>query len=272
MRPVEGAPPAFVLYPAIDLRGGRCVRLQQGEPARQQVFSSDPVAVARGFVAEGAQALHVVDLDGAFAGAPQQLPLVAALVRAAGVPVQFGGGLRAVADVEAALEAGVWRVVVGTRALEPAFFGELLRRFGPERIVAGLDVRGRRVVVAGWQGEAAVDLPEAAERLRGLGAQEAVCTQVLRDGMLAGPDLAAVDVVAAAGLRVVASGGVSSLADVRALAARTTQGVAGAIVGRALYTGTLRLSAALAAAREGLGAVPAAGGGVRPGSPDPGPR
>ncbi len=245
--------PGFTVYPAIDLRAGRCVRLRQGDPERQEVFSADPEEVARAFVAEGALALHVVDLDGAFSGRPAQLPLVARVVRAAGVPVQLGGGLRSAEDVEAALAAGVWRVVLGTRALDPVFFAGLLRRFGPERVIAGLDVRGDRVAIEGWRGEADLGLREAATRLRALGAEEAVCTQVRRDGMLSGPDLDAVDVVRATGLRVVASGGVAGAEDVRALAALASGGVAGVVVGRALYTGALRLRDALDAACRGAG-------------------
>jgi len=239
----------FTLYPAIDLRDGRCVRLIQGDPARQEVVAADPVETARRWVGEGAVALHVVDLDGAFAGRPMQLPLLEAIVRAAGVPVQFGGGLRAEADVRAALDAGAARVVVGTRALEEGFFTGVLGRWGAQRIVAGIDARGDEVAVAGWREGAGVGLDVAARRLAGWGAEVAVCTQVQRDGMLGGPDLDGIRRVAAHGLAVVASGGVTTEGDISALAAMAGQGVCGAILGRALYAGRITLPAALLAAR-----------------------
>lgn len=241
-------PRRLTLYPAIDLRAGRCVRLLQGDPDRQEVFSDDPVAMAQAWVASGARALHVVDLDGAFAGRPLQLDLVRRIVHAVSVPVQVGGGLRTAADVEAVFAAGAARAVVGTRALEGRFFGALLRRFGPAAIIAGLDARGDRVAIQGWQADGGVTLARAAADLRALGCAEAVYTQVQRDGMLGGPDLVGLEVLLTAGLRVVASGGIARVADIRALAGLTARGVTGAILGRALYTGALRLDAALAAA------------------------
>lgn len=239
----------FTIFPAIDLREGRAVRLIQGDPARQEVVAADPLEAARGFVAEGARALHVVDLDGAFAGRPQQLPLLQAIAAAVPVPVQFGGGLRREEDVRQALAAGASRVVVGTRALEQGFFTGLLAAHGPERIVAGIDARGEEVAVAGWREGSGVLLQEAARRLATWGCRLAVYTQVRRDGMLAGPDLEGLEVVAAEGLAVIASGGVTTEADIAALAARAGGGVCGAILGRALYAGRITLSAALRAAQ-----------------------
>ncbi len=235
----------LLLLPAIDLRGGRCVRLVQGDPGREQVFGDDPGAMARRWVAEGAQALHVVDLDGAFAGRPQQLHHLQAIAAAAGVPVQFGGGLRTEQDVQAALDAGAARVVVGTRALEEAFFRGLLERWGPERVMAGLDARGDTVAVAGWVEQSGVPVQTAAARLRAWGAELAVYTQVQRDGMLAGPDLEGIGTVMAQGLGVIASGGVTTAEDIRTLA---ELGAAGAILGRTLYAGRITLAEALEAA------------------------
>ena len=237
----------FVLLPAIDLRAGRCVRLLQGDPERQEVFASDPVEVARRFIAAGAEALHVVDLDGAFAGRPQQLPLLAAIA-ALGVPVQFGGGLRTVGAVADAFGAGATAVVVGTRALEEGFVRELLGRWGAGRVLAGLDARGDSVAVSGWRESAGISLRDAAAALRSWGAQTAVYTQVERDGMLGGPDLSGLERVAASGLRVVASGGVTTTGDIAELLARSRGGVCGAILGRALYTGRIALAHALRAA------------------------
>lgn len=243
-----------MVYPAIDLRGGVAVRLQQGDPTRQEMVAADPVEAARRWAAEGAAALHVVDLDGAFAGAPVHLELVGAMARAVSVPVRLGGGLRTVADIAAALAAGVDSVVVGTRALEADFLQSVLDRWGPERVVVGLDARGDEVAVAGWRSGSGVRLADAAAQVRAWGAAEAVFTQVQRDGMLSGPDLDGLRQVVNAGLRVVASGGVSSAADVAFLAALEPAGVCGAILGRALYAGRITLAEALRAAASG-GAV-----------------
>ena len=242
---------AFTVLPAIDLRARQCVRLVQGDPAQSEVFAHDPVAVACRFVAEGARALHVVDLDGAFAGHPCQLDLVADIVRAAAVPVQFGGGLRRASDVDAAFASGVDRVVLGTRALDPAFFGGMLAKWGPKRIVAGLDARGAELAVAGWRERTGLDAGAVAARLRAAGAERAVYTQVQRDGMLAGPDLEGIGRIADRGLQVIASGGVTTAEDIRTLAAMHPRGVCGAILGRALYAGRVTLAEALAAAAFG---------------------
>jgi phosphoribosylformimino-5-aminoimidazole carboxamide ribotide isomerase len=239
---------SFTVFAAVDLRGGRAVRLRRGDPGAEEVFGEDPVAVARRWVAEGAPWLHVVDLDGAFAGHPVQLDLLRRIAAAVSVPVQAGGGLRSVEDVAQALAAGAARVVLGTRALDPAFLARLLDRFGPERVVGGLDARGRRVAVAGWRQDAGVERGEAARRLAALGLREVVYTQVERDGTLEGPDLEGVAEVAAAGLRVVASGGVADVADVARLAAWRGRGVVGVVLGRALYTGRIGLREALEAA------------------------
>ncbi len=241
------------MWPAIDLRGRQCVRLVQGDPDQAEVFARDPVAVACRFAAEGATALHVVDLDGAFAGRPRQLDLVADIVRAAAVPVQFGGGLRSERDVEAAFEAGVARVVLGTRALDPSFLEGMLQRWGPDRLLAGLDARGEELAVAGWQERTGLDAAAAAARLRAAGVESAVYTQVQRDGMLAGPDLEGIRRIAASGLQVIASGGVTTAEDIRTLSAMRSQGVCGAILGRALYAGRVTLAEALAAAAFAAG-------------------
>ena len=238
----------FTLLPAIDLRGGLCVRLEQGDPARQRVFGADPVAMARRWADAGAQMLHVVDLDGAFAGAPRQIDQLAAITAAVPVPVEFGGGLRQVEHVEAAIAAGAARVVVGTRALEPAFLAELIRRFGTERVVAGLDARGDTVAIAGWQVSGGLGLDEAARQVRNCGVRLALFTQVERDGTLSGPDFPRIRRLLASGLAVLASGGITTAEDIRRLAALAPGGLAGAVLGRALYDGGLTLEAALGAA------------------------
>jgi phosphoribosylformimino-5-aminoimidazole carboxamide ribotide isomerase len=236
-----------IVIPAVDLRGGRAVRLYQGRSERETVFSDDPVATAARWAALGAQRLHVVDLDGAFAGTPRQTALVAALVAAvAPVPVQVGGGLRDLAAVEAALGAGARWAVVGTRAaLDPAFLHDVCRAF-PGRVVVAVDGHGPRVAVKGWTEAAVVTVREVAARAREAGAVALLYTDVSRDGTGLGPNVEETAALAReTGMPVLASGGVGSVDDLRRLAA--IPGVAGAVVGRALYTGAVDLREALAA-------------------------
>jgi len=241
----------MTVYPAIDLRGGRCVRLLQGAFERETVYGDDPVAVARGFEAVGARWLHVVDLDGARAGHPVQHELVARICAAVHIPVQLGGGLRDRAAIEAAFATGASRVVVGTTAAhDPDRCGELCAAH-PGRVVVGLDVRAGQVRVAGWTEAATPDPLALARRVATLGAAAIVYTDIARDGTQGGPDLERTSAIArAAGVPVIASGGIGSLDDVRAVAARAADGVAGMIIGRALYTGAIRLAEALEAAGD----------------------
>ena len=241
----------MTVYPAIDLRGGRCVRLLQGAFERETVYGDDPVAVARGFEAAGARWLHVVDLDGARAGHPVQHELVARICAAVHIPVQLGGGLRDRAAIEAAFATGASRVVVGTTAAhDPDRCGELCAAH-PGRVVVGLDVRAGQVRVAGWTEAATPDPLALARRVATLGAAAIVYTDIARDGTERGPDLERTSAIArAAGVPVIASGGIGSLDDVRAVAARAADGVAGMIIGRALYTGAIRLADALEAAGD----------------------
>ena len=241
----------MTVYPAIDLRGGRCVRLLQGAFERETVYGDDPVAVARGFEAAGARWLHVVDLDGARAGHPVQHELVARICAAVHIPVQLGGGLRDRAAIEAAFATGASRVVVGTTAAhDPDRCGELCAAH-PGRVVVGLDVRAGQVRVAGWTEAATPDPLALARRVATLGAAAIVYTDIARDGTQGGPDLERTSAIArAAGVPVIASGGIGSLDDVRAVAARAADGVAGMIIGRALYTGAIRLAEALEAAGD----------------------
>jgi len=241
----------MTVYPAIDLRGGRCVRLLQGAFEHETVYGDDPIAVARGFEAAGARWLHVVDLDGARAGRPVQHELVARICAAVHLPVQVGGGLRDRAAIDTALASGATRVVVGTTAAQdPDRCGELFAAH-PGRVVAGLDVRDDQVRVAGWIEAAPVDPLTLARRMAALGAAAIVFTDIARDGTQHGPNLERTSAVArAAGIPVIASGGVGSLDDVRAIAACANDGVAGMIIGRALYTGAIRLADALEAAGD----------------------
>ena len=239
----------FEVIPAIDLRDGRCVRLAQGDFDRMTVFGDDPVGVARRWQSAGAQRIHVVDLDGAREGRPRQLEVAGVIAGAVDVPVQLGGGLRTNADVEAALDAGVDRVVLGTAALEDEdFLASSLARFD-ERIAVGIDARDGRVAVRGWLDVSATDALAFAQAVAGHGTRTIIYTDIARDGMLGGPNTAAVErmVRAVPGVEVIASGGVGALDDLLAL--RRT-GARGAIVGKALYTGAVDLTTAVAAMRN----------------------
>lgn len=236
------------LWPAIDLRGGKCVRLLQGDYARETVFGDDPVAMARTFVAAGAKRLHIVDLDGAKDGQPSQAPLIARMVTAAGVPCQLGGGVRTLDTARAYLDAGVARVVVGSVAVErPDLLVELAETF-PGQVVLGLDARDGKVAVRGWLETSGLTAVEVARRHASLPLAALVYTDIATDGMLSGPNLHALEeMVAAVPLPIVASGGVACADDIRRV---VTTGCAGCIVGRALYEAKVTIPEALAAAGE----------------------
>ena len=241
----------MIVIPAIDLREGRCVRLHQGRSDRETVFSEDPVAVARGWKDLGAERLHVVDLDGAFAGEPKQSALVGTIVAAvAPVPVEVGGGLRDLRAVESALETGVAWAVVGTRAaLDRAFLSEVCRRH-PGRIIVAVDARGARVAIKGWTEVVEETVAEVGARARDAGAAALLYTDVSRDGTETGPNVEETESLARrVGMPLLASGGVGRVEDLRRLAA--IPGVLGTVVGRALYTGAIDLREASAAASAG---------------------
>ena len=236
----------MILVPAVDVRDGRCVRLRQGRADAETVFGEDPVAAAQQWAALGAPRLHVVDLDGAFAGAPRQTALIARMIAAvAPVPVEVGGGLRDEAAIEAVLAAGARWAVVGTRAaLDPAFLREAGRRW-PDRLVVAVDARGERVAVKGWTDTVDESLTDVGRRALEAGAAALLYTDVSRDGTGLGPNVETTAALArAVPLPVLASGGVGSVADLLALAG--VPGVAGVVVGRALYTGAVDLREALA--------------------------
>jgi phosphoribosylformimino-5-aminoimidazole carboxamide ribotide isomerase len=227
----------MTIYPAIDIKGGRCVRLTQGRADQETVYAENPADVAADFRAAGSAWVHVVDLDGAFAGEPQNLAAVRAIV-AAGMKVELGGGLRTRAAVERALGFGVSRVVIGTRAAESeAFVGELVQAFG-DRIAVGIDAKNGQVAVKGWVDTTGVGALALAQRMAALGVATLIYTDIGTDGMLTGPNLAAQEaMLAAVSCRVIASGGVSRRDDVIALAklAQRHAHLDGVIVGKALY-------------------------------------
>ena len=241
----------LTLYPAIDIRDGRAVRLTQGRSDEETVYGDDPVEVARGFAATGTAWLHVVDLDAAFTGEPRNRHLIEAIVDETGCRVQASGGVRTLADVEASLVYGAERVVLGTMALkEPSFVQQVLATVGP-KIAVGLDARGTILQARGWTEEAG-DLFEALESFTAMGVPRFVYTDVARDGMLAGPNLEMLQRVAdATTAHITASGGVSSLEDLEAIA-NCHERVDAAIVGKALYSERFTLAEALATA-EGAG-------------------
>jgi len=235
------------LFPAIDLRGGRCVRLYQGDYGRETVYGDDPVAQARAFAAAGAPWVHVVDLDAARTGQPVNRPIIAAVAEAIDVPLQVGGGVRDDESAAALFDAGVARVVVGTAALEDPDF--VRRLAAKHRVAVGLDVNGREVAVRGWLEGSGRGLDEVAAEFAGAGVDALVVTQIARDGTLEGPDLELYrELLASTPIEVVASGGVGTRADIRALAnVRVNErGLSGAIVGRALYEGRFTIEQAVA--------------------------
>jgi phosphoribosylformimino-5-aminoimidazole carboxamide ribotide isomerase len=237
----------FELIPAIDLLGGRCVRLAQGRYDAATVYDADPAAAARRFAAHAVPRLHVVDLDGARAGRPINCDAVRAIVDAVGtMPVQLGGGLRDLAAVEAAFAIGVDRVVLGTAALrDPELVRIAARRF-PGRIAVGLDAKDGRVSVEGWLEVGEATVVEVAKRFEDAGVAALVHTDIARDGVLAGPNLdASAALAGAVGIPVIVSGGVASEDDLVAAARLAPRGIAGVIAGRALYTGAIDLASAL---------------------------
>jgi phosphoribosylformimino-5-aminoimidazole carboxamide ribotide isomerase len=237
------------LYPAIDILGGNAVRLVKGDFAAKTVYDEDPLSAARTWTQAGARFLHVVDLDGAKAGEPANLQQLRRIVQELGVPVQYGGGLRSLSAVDAALSAGAARVILGTAAFaDPDLLREALAVHGPERVLVSVDVRGGHVATAGWTQSTDQTAGAVIERLQAAGVQELVYTNVDRDGMLEGPDLPEVrDVAAVVSGRLVYSGGIGSLDDLRGLAALEEPSLAGVIVGKALYEGRFTIEEAQAA-------------------------
>jgi len=236
----------MILYPAIDLKDGACVRLLRGDMAQATVFGTDPAAQARAFQDAGCAWLHLVDLNGAFAGRPVNAPAVEAILAAVAVPCQLGGGIRDMATIAFWLDRGLARVILGTAAVEdPALVRSAARAF-PGRIAVGIDARGGRVATRGWASETGVMATDLARSFEDAGVAAIIYTDIDRDGAMQGPNVEATAALArAVAIPVIASGGVARMADLLAL--RDTGVIAGAISGRALYEGAIDLSAALSA-------------------------
>jgi phosphoribosylformimino-5-aminoimidazole carboxamide ribotide isomerase len=260
---------SLIVFPAIDLRHGEVVRLRQGNPAAQTVFDNDPVIAARRWESAGAVWLHIVNLDGALGSetnAPSSnsvglrvmedpglnLRALTAVRAATSLPIQFGGGIRSLRDAAIAIESGASRVILGTAAVEhPEVVSEILKELGPSGVVVALDARDGKVSTHGWQSVSSAGVLDLAHRMRALGVERVLYTDVARDGMLSGVDVeGTAELARQSGLRVIASGGVATLSDIRELALHRDAGIEGVVVGQAIYSGTLDLRAAIAAGSE----------------------
>jgi phosphoribosylformimino-5-aminoimidazole carboxamide ribotide isomerase len=251
----------MIVYPAIDLRRGLCVRLRQGEPTEETVYGDDPVACAQRWTRTGAEWLHIVNLDGAFAGAlgthshdelPVNLRCLREIASSVDTPIQFGGGVRTLRDVQTVLRLGATRAILGTVAVQqPELVSVAIERFGPDHIAVGLDARDGVILTHGWQQTSYVTAVDLAREMAQRGVRTVIYTDISRDGMLSGVNVSATASLAMqTGLRVIASGGVASLEDIHSLLQVASTGVEGVIIGRALYTGAVRLDQAIAVAKE----------------------
>jgi phosphoribosylformimino-5-aminoimidazole carboxamide ribotide isomerase len=236
----------MIILPAIDLKGGRCVRLEQGMPDKEKVYSGDPAEMARTWARRGAQWLHVVDLDGAFAGEPKNLTALKAIRAAVDIPIQFGGGNRTLDTLERVFALGIDRLVLGTAALrEPEFLRAACGRFG-DRTAVGIDARGGKVAVKGWSDVTDTDAVDFADEVARQGAGLIIYTDIARDGMMSGPNTNALKRMAeSVSIPVIASGGISQLSDVSDICGLVPGRIVGMIIGKALYEGAFTLESAL---------------------------
>jgi phosphoribosylformimino-5-aminoimidazole carboxamide ribotide isomerase len=242
---------AVILFPAIDLKNGECVRLEQGDMARATVFNLDPAAQAKSFAAQGFEYLHVIDLDGAFAGKPMNAHAVEAMLKAVTLPLQLGGGIRDLKTVEAWLAKGVARVIIGTAAVRDSALVKAAAKAFPGRVAVGLDARDGRVAVEGWAQTSQLTALEIARRFEDAGVAAIIFTDIARDGLLKGLNLEATIALAdKISIPVIASGGLASIEDIRAMLIPRAKKLAGAIAGRALYDGRLDTARALALIRN----------------------
>lgn len=242
----------MLLIPAIDIREGRCVRLVEGRPDRQTVYSDQPLDVAKSWQQQGAQYLHVVDLDGAFAGIPRNLAIINEIVSELDIPVQVGGGIRDYKTIQLLLHNGVSRVILGTAAIsDPDLVRGAVAQYR-DKIVVGIDARDGKVAVQGWAVESVITAEQLALQMKQIGVSRIVFTDISRDGTLRGPNLEATGQLArTTGLKVIASGGVSSYDDIRRLKSLHADGVEGAIIGKALYDGKIDFKSALQLVAQG---------------------
>ena len=240
----------MIIFPAIDIRGGKCVRLTEGRFDQETIFADQPVDMAVRWEHEGAEYLHVVDLDGALAGKPVNMAVITEIVKVVKIPVQLGGGIRTLDNIKACLEAGVQRVILGSIAVrEPKLVAAACKQYG-DRIVVGIDARDGQAAVEGWGEAGGISAEELAKRMAQAGVARIIYTDISRDGMLSGVNVTdTASLARQAGIPVIASGGVRDMADMKAIKAAETAGIEGVIVGKAIYMGTLQLRDALKLAR-----------------------
>lgn len=242
----------MIIYPAIDIRGGRCVRLTEGRFDAETVFADDPAEMAVKWQDCGAEFLHLVDLDGALAGEGRNLPAVKRILEQVKIPVQLGGGIRSLKTIETLLALGVTRLILGSAAVKnPELVQEACKKY-PGHIAVGIDARNGEAAIEGWEQGSGVNAAELAKKMAAYGADKIIFTDISRDGMLSGVNAEATAAIArAGGVPVIASGGVASLEDIRRLRQYEADGIHGCIIGKALYTGAVDLRAALALAKGG---------------------
>ena len=239
------------LYPAIDLRGGMCVRLEKGDFSKETVYSKDPGAMARRFAEAGARTIHVVDLDGALAGKSENLSAIKAILREGGISIEVGGGIRTYEQIEGLLSLGVSQVILGSAAIYDPQLVERANRDFPHKIVVGIDAKNGYAAADGWEKDSNLTAEALARRVAAAGTERIIFTDISRDGMMNGSNIEATAALyQACGVPITASGGVSSLEDIRRLKARETDGIEGCIIGKALYAGAFSLSDALKIAGE----------------------
>ena len=242
----------MIIFPAIDLRGGHCVRLYKGDFSKEEIFSDHPGEMAKKWESMGAKYLHVVDLDGARGGQSENLPAVREILASVHIPIELGGGIRTMEHIETILSLGVRRVILGSAAVEsPELVREAVEKYG-ERVVVGIDARDGVVAVKGWEQSGGIDAAAFAKDMTALGVQTIIHTDISRDGTLSGVNVkASVELARASGASVVVSGGVRSMEDIKEVKRHEQDGLVGVIAGRSIYTGALDLAAAIAFAEEG---------------------
>ena len=241
----------MIIYPAIDIRGGRCVRLTEGRFDAETVFADDPAEMALKWAGMGAEFLHLVDLDGALAGEGRNVPVIERILQSVSIPVQLGGGIRNLETIEKLLALGVTRLILGSAAVKnPQLVAEACKKY-PGHIAVGIDAKNGEVAIEGWGQGSGVAATELAKRMADYGVETIIYTDISRDGMLSGVNVEATAALArACGVPIIASGGVASIEDIRRVKAVEADGVCGCIIGKAIYTGAVDLKAALALAKE----------------------
>ena len=241
----------MIIYPAIDIRGGRCVRLTEGRFDAETVFADDPAEMALKWAGLGAEFLHLVDLDGALAGEGKNVPVIERILQSVNIPVQLGGGIRNLETIEKLLSLGVTRLILGSAAVKnPQLVEEACKKY-PGHIAVGIDAKNGEVAIEGWGKGSGVAATELAKQMAAYGVETIIYTDISRDGMLSGVNVEATAALArACGVPIIASGGVASLEDIRRVKAVESDGVQGCIIGKAIYTGAVDLKAALALAKE----------------------